>query len=352
MEYMFKEKITYKEYINFIKNYDYLSYTQEELWAKVKDIKNYLIVGVYQNKTLAGISLILIKRNKETNEFIIPNGYLMDLSNQKLVTFMTSNITSLAKYYNACIINLYPNITKEDPNYKKIHDNLCTLFKHKNDNFDNTENVLIPLKRNNRKLPKKELDEMFYDKNYYLKRGIRYEISDTVEDLDDFEAFMDNNYFNSAFIGNMMYTYKNRMKIIFAKIDLVFYLNYLENENINHKYDDEIANLKELIEGFGEDIIIGTGLVILPFNTGKKYAELIYNNVKDYTSVDIMNGIVNMAMNIAMDHKCDYLKVSNIELDKKYYHKFNSIDINYIGTYYKIIKPVVYWLNKEHIKGK
>ena len=114
----------------------------------------------------------------------------------------------------------------------------------------------------------------------------------------------------------------------------------------------KIANITELIPSIGEDIIIGSGLVILPFNTTKKYAELIYNNVKDYTSCDIMNGIVNMATNLALDNKCDYLKVSNINLDTNYYHKFNSIDINYIGTYYKVIKPVTYWLNKEHIKGK
>ena len=352
MEYVFKEKITYKEYLNFIKNYDYLSYTQEELWAKSKEIKNYLIVGVYGNNKLIGLSLILFNKKKDGNEFIIPNGYLIDFSNKELVNFMTNNVIRLAKYYNSYVIYMYPNITKQDNNYMSINSNLEELFKHNNHNMDNTENVLIPLKKNNRKLPKKDLDTMFKDTNYFKQRGVRFEISETVEDLDDFSAFMDNNYFDSNFIGTMMYNYKNRIKILFAKIDLVFYLNYLKDNNINNQYDDEINNITELIPSIGEEVIIGTGLVILPYNTSKNYTELIYNNVKEYTSIDIMNGIVNMAMNIAMDNKCNYLKVSNIDLDKEYYRKYNSIDIEYIGTYYKVIKPVTYWLNKEHVKGK
>ena len=209
MEYVFKEKITYKEYIDFIKSYDYLSYTQEELWAKAKEIKNYLVVGVYGNKKLIGVSLILIKKNKECCEFVIPNGYLLDFTNQDLVVFMTTNIIKLAKYYNACVLNIYPNITHEDPNYETIHNNLEILLKHNKKPFDNSKNLLIPLKHNNRKISKKDLDSMFIENDYYLKRGIKFEISETINDLDDFEEFINYDYFDSKFIGTMMYVYKN-----------------------------------------------------------------------------------------------------------------------------------------------
>ena len=41
MAYIFKEKITYSDYKLFLKNYDYLSFMQEHLWAKAKNYHNY-----------------------------------------------------------------------------------------------------------------------------------------------------------------------------------------------------------------------------------------------------------------------------------------------------------------------
>ena len=69
MSYVFKEKITYKEYINFLKKQNYLSFMQEDLWAKAKNISTNKIVAVKENDDVVALAHILI-RKKNGNKYL------------------------------------------------------------------------------------------------------------------------------------------------------------------------------------------------------------------------------------------------------------------------------------------
>ncbi len=350
MGYIFKEKITFNEYNEFIKNYNYLPFMQENNWAKAKEYANYLIVGVYNDSKLCATALILIKKKKRDNLFYIPNGYLLDFNNKELLAFMTNNIKLLAHKYHAYVIDIYPYLTTSDKNYREIHNNLIACgYNWENKYLDDTNNILISLYKGNKKVSKLDLKKQF-DEEYFIKRGISYELSDNLEDIKRLDLLIDNECFDTDLIGSMFINFENRIKMLFIKLDLVFYLNYLKEENAN---EEDIIKVDELIHTLGETIDIGCALIILPYNKRKRVCEVTYNTIKDIVfNLDINKAILYQSLLVAHENNCQYLKLSNIDLDTDYYvHNYQATSIKYIGHYFIVINKLLHFLNKE-IKKK
>ncbi len=352
MVYTFRERITYNEYLKFIKNYNFLSYYQEDNYAKAKEIKNRLIVGVYENKKLVGISQIFINKKRNKNEFFIPHGYLLDFTNDELISFMTTNIKLLAIKYNAYVINLYPNISTKN-NYLNIIDKNLTIngYKYQDEYFDSSVNILIPLKENNKKISKNNLKKLYSNEDNYLKYGVSFEIGNTIDFINKVDNIINEEYFDINLLKRLVDNFNERTKIILTKIDLVYYRHYLEENDGDNTI---LNNINELILSGIDEYYIGCATIIEPINKKNNYIEMIYNEViPPFDKLDIMNGLIYETMKIANTNNYDYIKISNINLNSDdYITRYKAFEIKYIGHYYLIINKLSYYLNREYKKRR
>lgn len=346
MSYVFKEKITYDEYLNFIKEQKYLSFMQEDLWAKTKKISNHKIVAVKENDKVCALASILVKKRKGKKYFYIPNGYLMDFTNKELLEFMTSSIKMLARMYGAYAVEVYPNIDVDDPICTEVHNNFRNLnYKFKDEYIDKTNNLLIPLKKKNKKISKTELKKKYENKDFYISRGIEFEVTNNKEDIRRLQSLVTGKYFDFETIDGLITNFKDRVHMIFAKLDLVFYKNYLI-ENTNDAR--EINKVEELLT-ISDAIDIGCAIIIEPLNDKDNICEFLYNTEKEsFTDLDITNGLLYETMKICNSKGYSFIKISNFNLNiNKYIERYNAHEIKYIGHYSLVLKKFTYFLNRE-----
>ena len=352
MEYIFKEKLTFKQYDDFIKNQKYLSFMQEEMWAKVKNIKKHMIVGVLKNNKVCAVAHILVRKKKNKTYFFIPNGYLLDYSNKKLLSFFTEKIKVLAKIYNAYVVDVYPNINENSKEHIIAHENLINMgYKYSDYYFENTKSVMISLKNDNKKINKTELKEKYENKDFYLKRGIYFETSTNFQDINRLYKLENNKYLKKDLIERLISNYQDRIKIIFARLDLVYYTHYLKENTKNY---DEISKVEELLT-ISDDIDIGCCLVIEPYNKKEPVCEIVYNAEKEsFNDLDITNGLIYEVMKICSKKNYTNIKISNTNLNVvPLIERYDAIPYKYIGKYSLIIKKWTYFFNKEiHIKKR
>ncbi len=345
MGYTFKKNISSKEYINFLKKQDYLSFMQEEEWSKAKTKNNYKIVAVLKNNKICATANILIITKGRQKKYFIPNGYILDFSDKKLLDFMTCNIKEMAKKDKAYVIEIYPNIDLDNPIYSDIHNNLLDLkYKYNKQYFDKSETVLIPMKKKNKKISKLELQKKYENKDFYLKRGIEFEISNDKNDIKRLKYLIDNNYFNESLINDLIINFKDRIKFVFAKLDLIYYKHFLEN-NPDKEYD--IKKITDLID-ISDEIDIGCAIIIEPINKNNSVCEFLYNTEKNsFEHLKINNGLLYETMKICNENNYSFIKISNLKLNKDLIiNNYNGYEINYVGCYSLIINKIKYFFNK------
>ena len=175
--YTFTSNLEKKEYDKFVKNYSMASFMQEYEWANIKSNWDKFHCGLYKDKKLVGVCLILVKRVfKNIKLFYIPRGYLINFTNFEDLKEMTNNIKKLAKKNNAYIVKIDPNFCISDNsakgdevehNYSKDckvkHDNLIKLgYKHTGinkefgKNFQPQYNMFAPICDKNSNILNKE----------------------------------------------------------------------------------------------------------------------------------------------------------------------------------------------------
>lgn len=344
MAYVFKEKITYSDYKIFLRKYNYLSFMQEILWAKAKNYNDYRIVGVYDDDRICATALLLIEKINKSKKIIVPNGYNMDLNNFELLQFFTKSLKIFAKKHKIYAIEVYPYITNKNINYKNIHNNFINLEYLYNDEYlDYTKNVIINLKQNNKFLDENIIDNVFRNKSFYHKKGITFELTNEFFDIERFNNLNDDKV-NTQLLKNLILYYKDRVKMVFIKFDLLLYKEYL----INNDYDKTIIQkINNLIENHGDVIDIGCSLCIMPYNkNGIKIAELLFTNIKNsFKKLDIENAIILAIMDNLKEYNIDYLKISNNTLDiSKYVNRYNATAFKFIGSYTLVINKFKYYL--------
>lgn len=345
MSYIFKENIASEEYTEFLKKQNYLSFMQEEEWSKSKN-NNYKIVAVLKNNKIVAAANILIINKKGQKKYFIPNGYIINFNDEKILNYMTQNIKEMAKKDKAYVIEIYPNIDFDNPLYNEIHNNLIKLnYKYNKNYLDKSDNILIPMKKKNKKISKLELQRKYENKDFYIKRGIEFEITNNINDIKRLKYLLNDNYFNEELIKELIYNFKDRIKFIFAKVDLIYYKNYLEN-NLDKEYD--LDKINELIN-ISDEMDIGCALIIEPLNKNNSICEFLYNKEKNsFENLKINNGLLYETMKICNQNNYSYIKVSNINLNKDIIiENYNGYEINYVGCYSLIINKLKYFLNKQ-----
>lgn len=370
--YTFTSNLNKEEYDQFVLNYSMSSFMQEYNWANIKDNWGNFHCGLYRNNKLVGVCLILVKKIiKNINMFYIPRGYLIDFNNFEDLKEMTKNIKELAKKNNAYMVKIDPNFCIKETSFKEeeIENNYSNNYESKNYNliklgYKNTGihkeftknlqpqyNVFAPIcNKDSIILNEEDILKTYKSKfKYYLgdfhsKRGISFEISNDIKDLDRFinllrltEKKQNINLRNREYFEKILNNFNDRAYLFFGNIDLSVYLNFLVK---NNGKEEEIKEIKELIKENGNIITLSTGLLLLPYNTsGIRTSEYLYagNNFL-LNKLNVSAGLVFEMIKFSMKNNCHYCNLGGIDGNLNdhltvFKQKFNGRIMLFSGEY-------------------
>ena len=370
--YTFTNNLNKKEYDEFVLNYSMSSFMQEYNWANIKDNWGHFHCGLYKNNKLVGVCLILIKKIiKNINMFYIPRGCLIDFNNFEDLAEMTKNIKKLAKENKAYMVKIDPNFCIKETSFKceDIENNYSKDFELKNTNlinlgYKNTGihkefaknlqpqyNVFAPVcNKDSIILKEEEILKTYKSKfKYYLgdfhsKRGISFEISNDIKDLDKFirllrltEKKQNINLRNKEYFEKILENFKDRAFMFFGNIDLSKYLDFLLN---NNGKEEEIKEVKNLIKRKGNIITLSTGLLLLPCNKkGIRTSEYLYaGNDSLLNKLNVSAGLVFEMIKFSMKNNCHYCNLGGIDGNLSdhltiFKQKFNGRIMLFAGEY-------------------
>lgn len=370
--YKFTSTLNKKEYDKFVSNYPMASFMQEYNWANIKDNWGYFHCGLYKDDNLVGVCLVLVKKIiKNINMFYIPRGYLINFTNFEDLKEMTTNIKKLAKENNAYMVKIDPNFCISDDSFKEedVEHNYSKDYTLKNKNliklgYKNTGihkeftknlqpqyNVFAPIcNKESVILTEEEILKTYKSKfKYYLgkfheKRGVSFEITNNLEDLDRFinllrstEKKQNINLRSKEYFIKILNNFKNKAFIFFGNIDLNKYLDFLKE---NNGKEEEIDEVKNLMKENGNTLTLSTGLLLLPSNkTGIRTSEYLYaGNSNLLNKLNISAGLVFEMIKFSMNNSCQYCNLGGVDGNLNdhltiFKQKFNSRIMIFSGEY-------------------
>ena len=370
--YKFTSNLDKKEYDDFVQNYSMASFMQEYNWANIKDNWGHFHCGLYKENKLVGVCLVLVKKIlKNINMFYIPRGYLIDFTNFEDLKEMTIYIKKLAKENNAYMVKIDPNFCISDNSFKDedVEHNYSKNYELKNKNliklgYKNTGihkeftknlqpqyNIFAPIcNKESIILNEEEILKTYKSKfKYYLgkfheKRGVSFEITNNIEDLDKFikllrltEKKQNINLRNKEYFVKIINNFKDKAYIFFGNIDLNKYLEFL---NTNNGKEEEINEVKTLIKEHGNIMTLSTGLLLLPSNNkGIRTSEYLYaGNSNVLNKLNISAGLVFEMIKFSMNNECHYCNLGGIDGNLSdhltiFKQKFNGRIMLFSGEY-------------------
>ena len=385
MNYKFTTNVSKKEYENFIKEYSTVSFMQEYNWGDIKlDWKN-IHCGLYENKKLVGVCLILVRTfPMGIKLFYIPRGFVTDFTNSALVNAFTKEIKKLAKQEHAYVVKIDPNFCYREYSIKDIEKNdrfnIQTYYtndyeiKHQNllkagfrhhgftlkidDSQQPRFNMSIPLiNLDGTTCSEQELKTSFkkrvrdYIGNYHTNRGVFFEHTNDIKRLDEFmEIIEKTEERQNIILRNKDYFAKIMEKfdayLFFGKLDLCKYLSFLQEKG----KESEIKEVENLIKKGNKIINLSASLVILPQNKkGIRTSEYLYagNDLK-FSKLNVSYGLVYDICKFSIKQNCHYCNLGGIEgtLDDhltSFKSKFNAIVWEFAGEYDLIINKLTYF---------
>ncbi len=379
--YSFTSNLDKKEYDQFVKNYSMASFMQEYNWANVKDNWKSFHCGLYRDQKLVGVCLVLVKNIlKNLNVFYIPRGYLIDFTNLSDLKEMTINIKKLAKENKAYEIKIDPNFCIKQFSFKgeEIANNYAVDYEIKNNNLIslgykftgiNKEigknlqpqyNMFAPLcDINSNILTEEEILKTYKSKfKYYIgsfheKRGISFEITNDINKVKDLvdllkqtEIKQNINLRNEEYFKKIMENYKETSYLVFGKIDLNKYIDFLKN---NNSKEEELLEAKKLLKDHGNNIILSASLIILPANEkGIRTSEYLYaGNSLNLTKLRVSTGVVFEILKFSIKNNCHYCNLGGIDGNLNdhlttFKEKFNGQVLEFAGEYDLPISKIYY----------
>lgn len=294
MQYEFITNLSEQKYNSLIQDLNYIHYKSDNLWNKLNNTSSTIYVGLKLKRKYIACAKIEIKEHS----LFISN--LSTLNNDTIyIHIFLNEIKLLAKNLNLYEINIL-NIDFEDLNLSKkktIHE--CSL---------------ISLQNNNKFLRKDYLKKLFrYDTSNLL--FTKYKIDNN--DLNNLKKMI--NIWNLKLdfdLNQLIKTYKNKCIINIEYLDLVYYLNQNKYHNINKD------TINELIDIFGEDMIVGFSIILYPDN--KKTAYCITLKTSDsFDFLNIKDNLIFESISITLKKKYHNLVfIDNINKGQKIY-EFN-----------------------------
>lgn len=370
--YTFTSNLQKDEYDKFVENYSMASFMQEYNWANIKDNWKSFHCGLYKDKKLVGVCLVLVKNIfKNLNIFYIPRGYLIDFTNFEDLKAMTDNIKRLAKENKAYCVKIDPNFCISEKSFKNepTQNNYSNDYKIKNDNliklgYKNTGihkeigknlqpqyNVFAPICNiKNNILTEEEILKTYKSKfkyylgNFHEKRGVTFEITNIEKDVDKFiellritEKKQNISLRNKEYFIKILNNFKDRAYIFFGNIDLEKYLQFLKD---NNGKEEEINEINDLIKENGSFITLSTGLLLLPKNEkGIRTSEYLYaGNSLSLTKLNVSAGLVFEMIKFSMKNNCHYCNLGGIDGNLNdhltiFKQKFNGQIMEFSGEY-------------------
>lgn len=378
MAYQFKENLDVSLYKDFIKKYSLVSFMQDNGWGCVKENWKSIRVGLYKDKQLVAVSLVLIKKIiGNLCMAYVPRGYVIDFLDKDMLQEFTLGIQKLAKRENCYMVKIDPNFCcsekcivercKEEDvkipvifskDYQIKHNYLLELgYRHTGYHKEISKtlqpryhmmipfvnDVLSPLDEDS-VLKSFQKRTRSYLGGYHEKRGVFYEHSSDLKCLDTFIKVLNStesrqgiHLRNRHYFEMIMNHFKERAVLFFGKLDLNVYLSFLEN---NQGKEEEIEEVKRLLD-CGESILtLSAALVIMPSNdNGVRVSEYLYaGNELLFSKLQISVGLVYDICKYSIMNKCTYLNLGGLDgnLDDhlaKFKSRFNSIVMEFIGEY-------------------
>lgn len=124
MTYRFALDIQKEEFNHFVQNHEYCNLLQSYQWANIKQNWDHLYTGVYENETLIGTGLVLIKKLPlNFSMFYLPRGPVMDYKNEELLRFYFKELKKVAKKKHCLFIKFDPAIHINDYKSKDCNTN-------------------------------------------------------------------------------------------------------------------------------------------------------------------------------------------------------------------------------------
>ncbi len=387
-QYTFKENIEIKEYQSFISNSEIVSFMQDPNWAFIKKDWKSFRLGLYHNKQLVAVGLLLIKKIiKGIYIGYLPRGFVGDLSNEKIVGEFTNGIKKVAKENHCYMIKMDPNfcfhetsvseIKKNEKidipiilskNNKQYHKTLLAFhYKHKgypkelSKTFQPRFHMMVPfIDKEFKHINEEEFIKSFKRKirdqigNYHAKRGVFFEHTTDKKYLNDFmniiketEKRQDIHLRNKEYFEEIMDKFKEKAVLFFGKIKLQTYLEFLEN---NDAKKEDIEQIRNLIAA-GKDIItLSTALVIMPCNqSGTRISEYLYaGNHLLASKLQVSLGLVFDICKYSIEQNCSYCNLGGVDGNlndhlSTFKSKFNPIVMEFAGEYDLPIKKYLYY---------
>lgn len=244
-------ELTEKEYEKYLENYDNKNFLQSLEIGRVNQTLNNEVcyLGIKKGSKILCASLFIIKKNIKNNRkyYYCPRGFQIDYQNDELLNYYIAELIKHAKNNNAYLIKIDPNIelysrdsegNKTDliNNYYLV-DKLCNYgFIYLNQSIQKKWFYVLDLKN-------KTKEDVFNNFRSTVKNIIRkcqkngIEIEELNDNLSRFSSIVEETANRKKFAVRdedyyllMKNEFKDKIKILIAKIDLAKYEEKLSQE--------------------------------------------------------------------------------------------------------------------------
>lgn len=371
--YRFYLNIPKYEYESFVENSKYCNLLQSYDWARIKSNWQHMHVGVYQENTLVGSSLILIKQLPLSfTMFYIPKGPILDYTDTKLFDFFFSNLKQLAQNKRCIFIKFDPDICIREFNqqdtdipYKSetyeiikhlknlgcIHYGFTTYIKEtiqprfhmglKKCDLDShlPKSTLKSIRKALKKhVEVKEVNKSGLEEFSQIMKMTELRKGVHLRDKDYFEKLL--NVYPGAHLF-LAYVNPNKRK------------EELLKAKPNKQIEEELQAIERVCEKYPGKTAIAGGIMIGYGN----YCEMLYaGSNEDFANFRPQYLLYYTQFQYAFNHGYDYVTMGGVDgnlLDglSKFKLNFSPVIVEYIGEFDLPIYKFLYFLSMKLLKG-
>lgn len=258
MEYKFISDLTMLQYEEIIKEINYNHFKNDFKWNKYQNDKNIKYVALKRKRTYLTCAKIIIK-NKI---FYITNITILKDEKETLKLFL-KYIKLLAKSLKIYQINIL-----DINNCSKQLGKIVNKEKYSLIDITNKEKVLKNFSINENKL-------------------LSFNTKTTNNEIKKLNNIINNWNINLGYnINKLIKYYKNSCIIKLVYIDLVYYLElYQNNSKLNYE------TILELIDEYGEEMVVGFSITLLPTNKNSAYC-IALHTIDSFNELNIKDNLI------------------------------------------------------------
>lgn len=303
MQYEFITHLKEVEYNKLTENCNYIHYQSDSTWCKLHKVNDVYYLGLKKKNKFLGCAKAEVINVVGNNLLNISNISLFT-KNEIIISLFLNEIIRFAKEMKVYKIKILSIEQKLNIKRKKIQQYSVLSLYNKN---------------------------KFYRKDYFKKlfnadstNFISFETKITNKSINELKKTIDNWNINLDInLEELISTYKSKCSIILEKIDLVYYLNKIE-ENHNSKLNSD--TIEELISEYGEEMIVGFAIILFPTNKSTAYCTS-FKTIDSFDELYLQDSLMLETINACLKKKYKQIIFKD---------KFNNI--NSINEYqYEII---------------